>query len=374
MNHSSDSDGNGLDWKRIGYRARAAFAVVLSLAILVGGGWFATSKLYSAYMDWRTSDDYIGEGKDEVVVTIPAGASLTDIGGILIDENVIRGMKAFRSAVNSEPAAKGIQAGRYKLRKELPAKAAVAMLLDPKNRVVNRLTIIEGLRVERQWAAISKATGIPVEDLTAASTAADYGLPAWAEGKPEGFMFPDTYEIAEKPTANEIFTKQTAQFTAVTAALEFEVKAKELQLTPMEALTVASLVQAEVRRPEDMPMVARVIYNRLEKKMPLQFDSTVHYVINKYDKVFTTDAERATDSRYNTYLASTAGQLPPGPINSPGKDALAAAVSPADSDALYFVTVNLDSGETAFAATLEEHNQNVAKLHAWCKANAGKCA
>ena len=215
MNHSSNSDNEGLDWKRIGYRARSAFAVVLSLAILVGGGWFAGSKLYSGYMNWRTADDYIGEGKDEVIVTIPVGASLTDIGGILIDENVIRGIKAFRSAVNAEPAAKGIQAGRYKLKKELPAKAAVAMLLDPKNRVVNRVTIIEGLRVERQWASVSKSTGIPVEDLKAASGNPDYGLPAWAAGKPEGFLFPDTYEIAEKPTATEILTKQTAQFAEV---------------------------------------------------------------------------------------------------------------------------------------------------------------
>lgn len=374
MNHSSSSDNEGLDWKRIGYRARSAFAVVLSLVILVGGGWFAGSKLYSGYMSWRTADDYIGEGKDEVIVTIPAGASLTDIGGILIDENVIRGIKAFRSAVKAEPAAKGIQAGRYKLKKELPAKDAVAMLLDPKNRVVNRVTIIEGLRMERQWAAISKSTGIPVEDLKTASGNPDYGLPAWAAGKPEGFLFPDTYEIAEKPTATEILTKQTAQFAEVVSALEFEDKAKELEITPLQALTVASLVQAEVRRPEDMPMVARVVYNRLAKKMPLQFDSTVHYVTNKYDKVFTTDADRAIDSEYNTYHPSTAGKLPPGPINSPGKEALAAAISPADSDALYFVTINLDSGETAFAATYEEHQQNNAKLQAWCKANQGKCA
>lgn len=367
-------DENGdVDWKKVGYKARSAFAVALSLAILIGGGWFASSKVYNWYMDWRTAEDYIGEGGEDVTVTIPAGVSLTDIGGILIDEGVIRSMKAFKAAVANESEAQGIQAGRYKLKTQLPAKTAVAMLLDPKNRTVKRVTVIEGLRLERQWAALSQTTGLPVDTLKADSAnTGDYGLPDWAGGKPEGFMFPDTYEVSEKPTAHEIFTKQVERFKAVAHDIEFQAKATELKLTPAQALTMASLVQAEVRRPEDMPMVARVILNRLEKKMPLQFDSTVHYAINKYDTVVTTEAERATNSPYNTYLPANAGKLPPGPINSPGKEAMSAAVSPAESKALYFVTVNLDTGETLFSETLQEHNANVAKYQAWCKSTK-KC-
>lgn len=142
---------------------------------------------------------------------------------------------------------------------------------------------------------------------------------------------------------------------------------------PRELLTVASLIQAEVGRPEYMPQVAQVIYNRLDKKMPLQFDSTVHYAANKYDSVLITDDQKKIDSPYNTHLQKNAGKLPPGPINSPGKAALEAAGKPAGGGTLYFVTVDLDSGETLFADTLEGHNQNVAKLQAWCKGHPGRC-
>lgn len=368
-----DNEGKW-DWKKIGYRARSAFAVTLALVVLVGGGWFGFAKAKDAYMAWRTTDDYIGEGKEDVIVTIPKGVSLTDIGTILIDANVIKSMKAFRSAVDDEPKSKNIQAGRFKLKTELPAKAAVAMLLDAKNRVVTRVTIIEGLRVERQWDSIAKNTSIKADALKAQmAKPAELGLPAWAENRPEGFMFPDTYEVSDAPTALELFKKQTAQFASVSASLNFEGRAAELGLTPYQLLTVASLIQAEVRGKDYQPMVARVIYNRLKAGMPLQFDSTVHYAVNRYDTVTTTPEERKVNSPYNTYLDANKGKLPPGPINSPGKDAMAAALSPADSDALFFVTVNMDTGETLFAKTYEEHLKNDEKRQAWCKANAGKC-
>ena len=134
-------------------------------------------------------------------------------------------------------------------------------------------------------------------------------------------------------------------------------------------LTYASLAEMEVRNPEDYGKVVRTIRNRLEgtgeakgSPMKLQFDSTVHYVTGKSASVGTTDAERATDSPYNTYLKDG---LPPGPIAAPGAQALDAAADPPEGDWLYFVAVNTDTGETKFAATWAEHEENVKEWQAW---------
>lgn len=123
-------------------------------------------------------------------------------------------------------------------------------------------------------------------------------------------------------------------------------------------------------------MVARAIYNRLQGKtetgqpMKLQLDSTVIYANGGTGTLTTTDAQRALDSAYNTYKVDG---LPPGPINSPGKSAIEAALNPADGTWIYWVVVNPQTGETKFASTDAEHQANVAEFQAWCKANAGKC-
>lgn len=365
-------DDGSLDWKKIGYKSRSVFAVVLSLVVVVGGGYFVFTKAYDFYMDWRTSEDYIGEGKEDVVVTIPSGASLTDIGGILVDADVIRSIKAFNEAVNSEPDAKNIQAGNWALKTQLPAETAVAMLLDNNNRVANRVQIIEGLRKESQWELLSEAQDIPYEDFVdAAADADELGLPSWAGGDPEGLLFPETYEIPDDPSAADIMETQISEFNRIAEALDLEGKAKSMGYSPLEVLTVASILQKEVG-PEYQPMVARVIYNRLEKGMKLQFDTTVLYAVDG-DNIILTDEQLAFDSPYNTYLEKNAGKLPPGPIDSPGQTALEAAMSPADGDYLFFVTVNLDTGETLFTADEDEHLANVEKFQEWCRANQGKC-
>jgi UPF0755 protein len=147
-------------------------------------------------------------------------------------------------------------------------------------------------------------------------------------------------------------------------------RASALGLTPAEAVTVASLVQAEARRPQDLPKVAQVIYNRLDYGEPLGLDSTVHFAVGSRGEVFTSDEQRQIDSPYNTYL--NVG-LPPGPINSPGEAALQAALDPAEGDWIYFVTVNLDTGKTLFADNATEHAANTERLRQWCYAHPGRC-
>lgn len=365
----TDNDGE-LDWRKVGYHARSAFAVLLSLAVLIGGGWFAYSKVNDAWIAWRTAEDYIGEGKDPVQVLIPMGASVTQVGDILVEHGVVKSTRTFRDAAAENPNSGKLQAGRYNLLTQLPAKTALAMLLDPANLVVVKVTLPEGWTLQQQWAHITTKLGIPEAELQAALTVDQVKLPDWANGKFEGFMFPDTYRVAEPVAALPLLQQQAKQFTKVADELDIVGRAKELGVSPFDVITVASIIDREVSDAEYRPMVARVIYNRLAKGMYLQFDSTVHYALGVYDRVTTTAQDRAVDSPYNTYKYKG---LPPGAIGNPGRAAIEAALNPADGEWLYFTAVDLDTGETLFANTDVEHAENVKTFQAWCQAHTGRC-
>ena len=229
----------------------------------------------------------------------------------------------------------------------------------------------EGTTALEQAAIIADKTGLAAADITAAAAdTSAFALPAYAAGRLEGFLFPSTYAVQEPPQAAAIFATQVKQFGVVAEEISLEGRAAEMSVEPLSVVTIASIIASEVSEPADQPKVAAVIYNRLEQGMPLQMDSTVHYGVGKSGRVTTTAEDRAVESPYNTYLNTG---LPPGPISNPGKSALEAALSPADIGSLFFVTVDLDTGETRFADTLEEHNANVALFQAWCQANTGRC-
>lgn len=357
--------------QRAARRFRNVFAVVLSFAILIGGGWFVYSKANSTIYSWRTANDYLGAGAEEVSVTIPKGATITQIGGLLVDAKVIKTVSAFKAAAAAEPRSAGIQAGSYKLKTQLPAASAIAMLLDPRNLLRKRVTIPEGLRLTQQLAVIAKGTGLTEDALKKVlATPKTLGFPEFAGTNPEGILFPDTYEVADVPDATTVLKAMVERFDSVTAELNFEEKAAAVGLTPYQALIIASIIEEEVFRAEDRPKVARVILNRLKIGMPLQLDSTVLYALGKTGKVKVSIAETKTASPYNTYMNKG---LPPGPIAAPGLKALEAAVNPASGNWLYWVTVNLDTGETLFEDTYAAQQSDNNKLIAWCKANPGKC-
>ena len=377
MSDLFDEDGE-VDGTEIGRRVKSGIAVLIALAVLIGGGWFAATKGYAKYMDWRQTDDYIGTGVDDMQITIPAGASLTDMGLIVVKADVVKSTKAFQSAAAKQAKSTAIQPGTYKMKTHLPAASAVARLIDPATyKVVKRVLVREGLRVSAIVPVLAKGTGLTEDQFNAVlKDPSKLGLPEYAKNNPEGFLFPDSYEVADKPDALTIVKTMTAEFATVAASEDLVNRAAAMGMTPLQVLTVASIIEAEVNRPEDRPMVARAIYNRLEGKtetgqpMKLQLDSTVIYADGGTGTLTTTDAQRALDSAYNTYKVDG---LPPGPINSPGKSAIEAALNPADGDWIYWVVVNPQTGETKFASTYAEHQVNVAEFQAWCKANAGKC-
>jgi UPF0755 protein len=175
------------------------------------------------------------------------------------------------------------------------------------------------------------------------------GLPSYAQNQPEGFLFPATYDVEPGTGAVEALQMMTEKFAEEASVVDLEGRAKALGLSPYQALVVASLVEAESPRAEDRPKVARVVLNRLAKGMPLQFDSTINYV-REERKARLSLADIGVDSPYNTYRNRG---LPPTPINSPGRQSLEAALSPAAGDWIYFVAID-KQGRSFFTSSYQE--------------------
>ena len=343
-------------------RIRAAVAVVVAAAVLAAiafGGYAAARSLLP-----RPSGDladYSGDGSGRVVVEVQPGDTSADIARTLEHVGVVKTARAFtREALVRADEIEKIQPGRYELREHMSAAAALDLLLDPASRLVNRVTLPEGLRLDETLAILAQKTGRPLAEYQrAVRNPRALGLPRYANGRVEGFLFPATYDIEPGTSAVEVLRMTTRRFAQAAADVGLTGRA----LAPYQLVVVASLVEGEASRPEDFGKVARVVYNRLAMRMKLQFDSTVNYAL-KADKVVVTDRDLLVDSPYNTYRFAG---LPPGPIGSPGEAALRAAVNPPPGDWLYFVTTNPDTGETEFTASYEEFLRLKAKL----KANRG---
>ena len=243
-------------------------------------------------------------------------APLTDIAELLVEYDVVKSSRAFINAAQDTPNSSSIQPGTYRMMTQMRAADAVNTLLNLENLVRDQVTIPEGWRNSEVVQRLAEATGIPVADFEAElADPVNLTLPGWAEGRTEGFLYPETYTFGAEPTAAEILTLMTSQFNTVTEALDFVTRAEELGISPFDAVTIASIIERETRDPAYGPDVAQVIYNRLRADMELQMDSTVHYANDTSGQVTTTDEERGIDSPYNTYRYKG---LPPGAISNPG--------------------------------------------------------
>ncbi len=349
-------------------RRRGCGPVLIVLAIVVvivalAGRW-AFGELSSRL---APPPDYAGPGKGSVLYEVKQGASSTQIGRELQEGG--RGQerrRLQRRCAREDESSRNIQVGYYQLKKKMKASQALAVLVDPENLMQNTVVVPEGARVRDIVKTIASKTDISTREVTAAlANAKAIGLPAEANGNPEGYLFPATYTVPPKQDALGLITQMVTKSVEVEESLGIESKAKALGLTPQEVLTVASILEYEANRPEDYPKVARVLYNRLKKRMPLQLDSTVSYVSKRSGDVWTTSAERSNDSLYNTYKHTG---LPPGPIGSPGEETIKAALNPADGDWLYFVP-DYEEKTTRFSSTYAEHQKWVAKLQKYCRSS-----
>lgn len=353
------------------HKGKGCLAVIVALAVLVGGGWFVYDRAGSFLSSFGEVADYEGAGKAAVTVTIPEGATLNDIGDVLLEADVVKSVDAWDGAVAQETRATTIQPGRYQMRTQLPAIEALKILVNPgESRIRAQFTVREGLRMSAQVVELVKGTKIKKSAYEKAlDNPKSLGLPKYAKKRPEGFLFPETYELTGDATAESVLKQMVAQYGTVTDDIDLDAKAKKLGYSPYEVLIVASIIEREVANSDYRGKVARVLYNRLEAGQKLELDSTVIYAKN-LKTTTTTSKDRKSRSKYNTYRYEG---LPPGPISAPGRAALEAAANPEKGNWLYFVTTNFDTGETKFAKSYDDHLKNVAEFQKWCKANKGRC-
>ena len=339
--------------------------MLVALGLVVGTGAVAVSALWPLVASLSASNDYTGGGSGAVSIAVHRGDASRTIAAALEKAGVVKTARAFEDAAAGDLRSGSIRPGIYVLHSKMSALSALAMLLNPTNRTVPRVTIREGLWTSEIISALATATGQPLADYTVAlKDPALLGLPVQAKGNVEGYLFPSTYEFESDVSATEQLQ------TMVAKSLD---ELRKLGVAPDKAqrvLTIASIVEAEARARPDRPKVARVIENRLAAAMPLQMDSTVHFVSHRRGKVGTTKAERRRVSPYNTYVVSG---LPPGPIDSPGLSAMQAAVHPTPGRWMYFVTVNPQTGLTRFSVDAAGHAVNVKLFLAWCLKNPGQC-
>ena len=342
-------------------RRRRPIAILLALLVLAGvvGGIVVGGQQLLAMID-PSSRDFTGEGTSAVEIRVREGDTLSDIARTLVDAGVIASIGPFVDAAEANADSVGIQPGVYSVRLEMSGQAALDQLLDPEARLLSRVTLPEGLTVQRTLAKLAEETGLPISEFEAAAAdPAALGLPPYANGLLEGFLFPATYDVEPETAPVEILRAMVARSQQALDQLQIPV---EQRLT---VLTKASLVQAEAATPEDMGKVARVLENRLSDGMPLQLDTTVNYANGKAG-ITTTPQDRANPSPYNTYVHPG---LPPGAINNPGEEAIRAVLSPTPGEWRFFVVVDPDTGETRFGVTAAEHAQNVLLFQQWLREN-----
>jgi UPF0755 protein len=353
---SRSSAGKGRRRRRRRRPNRGRFlAPMLALVVLVGviggGGYYG----YTWLRDAMVPDDFTGQGSGEVIIKIQSGQSASEVAQTLEDQGVVASARAFTGAIDAAGKSSELQPGEYKLRKGMAAKHAVE-LLDPKLRLLARVTLPEGLRLRQVLERLAAETGKPVEEFQqAAKDAKALGLPRGARGNLEGYAFPATYEISPSMTATDILAAMVERYDQAADKLSLVAAARRLGHTPHEVMTIASIVQAESGKVDDMGKIARVIYNRLDHRPPMQLrmDSTVMYGLNKFG-IAATNADLESKSPYNTYKRLG---LPPGPIANPGEHAIEAALNPAKGDWLFFVTTDPKNNVTKFTAKESEFYQ-----------------
>ena len=347
-----------------------SLVIVITLVAVGVLGYKAIGIMRDASAQATHAEDYKGEGEGEVTVTIPEGASGVDIGDILQSKGVVASGKAFTNAAKNNPKGNTIQPGTYKLKKKMSANSALQALLDPESKGDHTLTIPAGVSKQIVKDRLKKVGSFTDEQIEAAyADSAAIGLPAEAGGNVEGWLAPGTYDVTENATPKDLVKKMVSQ--TVTQLKELQVPKEDYQ----KVLTKASIVEREVNSERYYGQAARVIENRLsqtdgETHGLLQMDSTVQYGLGRYGGIPTEAETQDANNPYNTYVHKG---LPPGPIGSPGEAAIKAVLNPPAGSWLYFVTVNLETGETLFASTSEEQKANTKKLNDYCSKNKEIC-
>ena len=315
--------------------------LVVSILIVASGVIFVARSGPSVAPDFETMTSVVG--KPEVVIDIPAGSSGSAIARLLFEKGVIKSSESYFRVAVGDKRSESVAPGNHRLTLQISAKQALEQLLDS-NRIPNLIRIYEG-----GWK--SEVTtelldyGFARSEISQAFKSVV--LPKGFNDS-EGLLFPAQYSFTKGTTALQAIQAMVDRFSAESIAKQLLLGTKEF--SSLELITIASIVQAEGDE-KDFAKVSQVIRNRLKIGMPLQMDSTVHFVKKVRGQIFLSSKSTLLNSPYNTYRKYG---LPPGPIGSPGVAAMTAALKPTVGDWLYFITVA--PGDTRFTKSNDEFN------------------
>ena len=334
-----------------------ALAVVLAASctvILVGGLRHGTPRIVATK---EVAPDYPGPGGQPLEFTVESGQGADQVGANLVKAGVVKSTAAFLHAVASTQSESRLMPGTFDLRLRMKASDVVAILTD-RNKAGGFLQVRAGERVRDVIARAVQLSGVPQSEFDALIQAKGEGiLPQEAQGNFEGWLQPGEYDVRKAGSARAILTDLVSK----------RIERLDLLGVPggqdrQNILNTASIIEAEVNKSEYYSKVAQVIHNRLDKGMPLGMDSTVAYSNNVSALKLTDAMLQNTNDPYNTRVHQG---LPPGPIGSPGDEAIQAVMHPESGDWLYFVTVNMDTGETRFSDNQDQFNRDVKEYKAW---------
>lgn len=289
-----------------------------------------------------------------VTVDIPQGATVSEMGRTLQEAGVIRSSFMFGLTVRLQGIGGDLRAGTYEMQTNMGLSQALDVLQagPPPVELPLSVTVPEGLRIEQVAEVVADELGVGRRAFIKAAESdgltIDPYLPEGTETV-EGFLFPKTYDFPEGVRAGRVVRRMLDQFEKEVQALDWE-RAEQFGLEPYEVVVLASLIEREAGVAEDRRKISAVIHNRLEEGMPLEIDATVQYALPEHKERLTFE-DLEYDSPYNTYLFVG---LPPGPIASPGLASIRAAMNPANGDWLYYVLIDPETGEHAFAETYDE--------------------
>jgi UPF0755 protein len=348
-------------------RVGAWIAVGLILAIVGGitvGGlwvWNTYEPQIREVMGWEEPKDFEpGLANGEALVTIVSGDTGQSISQTLYDAGVTKTPEAFYDYLIDNGRSPTFVPGVFRLQLQMTSEAALAAIEDPANKLENSALIPEGLTVERTTEILAESLAMPIEDFQAAvADPAAYGVPAESL---EGWLFPAMYTFDPGATATDVIQRLVNRTVESLDAAGVPVEDRQ------RILTIASIIQREARFQDDFYRVSRVIANRLEQGMQLQMDSTAQYGYGELHEgsASTSSEAQFDDNPWNTYVVPG---LPVGPIANPGDLAIDAAMKPAEGPWLFFVTVNLNTGETVFTTNADDHQAAVDQWIQWCREN-----